>query len=330
MTPSKLSDSEKRDVVRLYREPRETTSTLAERYGVSSTTIRRALKSSLPQKEYETLTGQKQIARWQEVGAPKQPLLDQQPSHTGDVSLNTTQETAAQQELSLGQSSTTSRRSRRRSSPTPTPSTPTPAFDPGGSISDVNATVTTDSSTGLEKVLQVESETLNDFDSVQVYDGGGPTEDMKEFLEDLDEELDAGLEELNDEDLEDDLEPLPPELIDQQTSYTASQVHPEVLMNVLPLSEASIPRTCYLVVDRSAELIARPLKEFCALGQVPLKEVQEKTLPVFDNHRVARRFSNRSQRVIKIPDGGMLQKACSQLHAKGITRLLINGQVYSL
>ncbi|HEY9607254.1 MAG TPA: hypothetical protein V6C85_36950, partial [Allocoleopsis sp.] len=95
-------------------------------------------------------------------------------------------------------------------------------------------------------------------------------------------------------------------------------------------SEASLPRTCYLVVDRAAELIARPLREFGDLGRIPAEEVQEKTLPVFDNHKVARRFSNRSQRVIKVPDGRMLQKACSHLQAKGITRLLIDGQVYSL
>lgn len=322
MTPSKLSDSEKHAAARLYREPGETTSTLAKRYGVSSTTIRRALKSNLSHEEYETLTSQKQIERWQEVGAPKQSFSDQQPSHTVDI--NTNQETVAQQELSLDQPRTAStRRSRKRSF------IPTPALDQLGAIADVSDTVATDSSMGLEDEVPVESETLNNFDLAQVYDSGESIDDVREFLEELDEG-DARLEELNDEELEDDLETLPPEPIDEKIAYPASQIHPEVLMNVLPLSEALMPRTCYLVVDRSAELIARPLKEFCDLGQVPQKEVQEKTLPVFDNHRVARRFSNRSQRVIKIPDGGMLQKACSQLHAKGITRLLINGRVYSL
>jgi transposase-like protein len=328
MTPSKLSDSEKHAAARLYREPGETTSTLAERYGVSSTTIRRALKSSLSQKEYETLTNQKQVARWQGVDPPKEPepLHDQQkPSHNVDTfHPSTPQEPAAQQELNLGQPLSTGpkRRLRKRLS------TPTSASD-GRPIDDTDDTaLRTNSSTDLEEALHVESEALNNFDSVQVYGSVESVED-KEFLEELDEELDAGLEELDDEDFEDDLEPLP-SAVDEKTAYTASRLRPEVLINVLPLSEASIPRTCYLVVDRSAELIARPLKEFCDLGQVPIKEVQEKTLPVFDNHRVARRFSNRSQRVIKIPDGGMLQKACSQLHAKGITRLLINGRVYSL
>jgi hypothetical protein len=98
----------------------------------------------------------------------------------------------------------------------------------------------------------------------------------------------------------------------------------------LPLSEASVPKICYLVVDRAAELITRPLKAFGELGQIPAAEIREKTLAVFDNHRVARRFATRNQRVFKIPDGSMLQKTAPYLLAKGITRLLIDGQVYSL
>jgi hypothetical protein len=100
---------------------------------------------------------------------------------------------------------------------------------------------------------------------------------------------------------------------------------------VLPLAEAALPKTCYLVVDRSAELIARPLRDFADLGSLPEAEVQARTLPVFDNHRVAKRFSNpRTQRVIKLPDSRILQKTSPHLQAKGITHLLIDGQVYAL
>jgi transposase-like protein len=97
-----------------------------------------------------------------------------------------------------------------------------------------------------------------------------------------------------------------------------------------PLSEATLPKTCYLVVDRLSELISRPLQEFEELGEIPQGENQEQTLPIFDNHRVARRFANRSQRVMKIPDSRVLQKTEAHLQAKGITRVLIDGKVYSL
>ncbi|QIR37507.1 hypothetical protein HCG51_12840 [Tolypothrix sp. PCC 7910] len=85
-----------------------------------------------------------------------------------------------------------------------------------------------------------------------------------------------------------------------------------------------------MVIDRSSELITRPLKDFGDLGQIPSLETQQRTLPIFDNHRVAKRFSTKRDRVIKVPDSKMLQKARTHLQAKGITRLLIDGQVYSL
>jgi len=113
------------------------------------------------------------------------------------------------------------------------------------------------------------------------------------------------------------------------TLEQASSVSASVLSSS-PLSEAILPKTCYLVVDRLSELISRPLQDFEELGEIPPGETQEQTLPIFDNHRVARRFANRSQRVMKIPDSRVLQKTGAHLQAKGITRVLIDGKVYSL
>ena len=146
------------------------------------------------------------------------------------------------------------------------------------------------------------------------------------FAEDMLEEAEDS-EGLDDEDLDysdddDDLE--------EPTKIVKRPFASNVLIQVLPLSEANLPKTCYLVIDRLSELITRPLKEFGDLGQIPAQETNQKTLPVFDNHRVARRFSTKRDRVIKVPDSKMLQKACPHLQAKGITRLLVDGQVYSL
>jgi hypothetical protein len=155
---------------------------------------------------------------------------------------------------------------------------------------------------------------------------------LGEDLTDLDEDRDDD-DDNDDDDLDDGVED---EWEDGAAYAPLSDREPRLRgvrsanVQVLPLSEASLPKICYLVVDRAAELISRPLKDFSDLGKIPLEEVLQKTLPVFDNHRVARRFSNRAQRVIKVPDGRLLQKTSSHLEAKGITRLLIDGQVYSL
>jgi hypothetical protein len=153
-------------------------------------------------------------------------------------------------------------------------------------------------------------------------------EDFSDF-EDEDEDEDD-LEDDFDEDLEDEDSLLEGSLLGSISSGESIELRGTGLIQVLPLSEASLPKICYLVVDRAAELITRPLKAFGELGQIPAAEIREKTLAVFDNHRVARRFATRNQRVFKIPDGSMLQKTAPYLLAKGITRLLIDGQVYSL
>jgi hypothetical protein len=100
-------------------------------------------------------------------------------------------------------------------------------------------------------------------------------------------------------------------------------------LEILPLDEAELPIICYIVVDRIAEIITRPLKDFKDLGTIPIEENQSKTIPIFDNHRVAKRFSHSNQRVIKFPSD-LIHITRNQLIRKGITRILFSGQVYAL
>lgn len=111
---------------------------------------------------------------------------------------------------------------------------------------------------------------------------------------------------------------------------TLSDRRDNTLLQVLPLTSANLPDTGYLVVDRTAELVTCPLSTFEELGQIPASEANNRTLPLFDNHRVARRFSKQNQRVVKLPNPDMIHKTLGCLGAKGITRLLVDGQVYSL
>jgi transposase-like protein len=279
MSSRKLSDSDKCDIIELYRQPGETTLTLASRYGVSSSTISRILKTSLSEHEYETLIQEKRSGR----------------------AIATTAELLP--ELPLAEN----RRPRKRSSV----SHESPGFFDAG--------------TQLSLLDQAELETQNEDDVDEIYQAEVSTlhEMLGEDLldeDDMDDDEDDEDDDYDDEDDEDDNEPF----------ITRPRKISQALVEVLPISHAELPRPCYIVVDRGGELITRPLGDFSELGKISLTEFQQRTLPVFDNHRVARRFSNRNQRVIKVPDGEMLQKTAPYLEAKGISRLLVDGQVYSL
>lgn len=285
MSPRKLTDEDKQEILKLYRQTEETTSTLADRYGVSSSTISRFLKNHLTNAEYEDLIQQKRLAR-----TPKQTL-------PLDLPLNLTPETPVEQ-VSIPVAEKVS----------------LPKIEEKGEPSS-EWKITPPK---LEKPFKKEEILPPSSGSVAAIE-----EILGEEIVALDE-LDDDDDELDDDDFEEDWDDEEIEA-DYAPSFSTT-----INVKVLPLSAAAFPKTCYLVIDRAAELIARPLKEFGDLGKIPTEEFQQKTLPVFDNHRVARRFSNRSQRVIKVPDGRMLHKTRAYLTAKGITRLLIDGQIYSL
>ncbi|MDX2241275.1 MAG: helix-turn-helix domain-containing protein [Leptolyngbyaceae cyanobacterium bins.302] len=325
MTARKLSDSEKQDILDLYRTTGETSSSLASRYGVSTSTVSRLLKSSLPADEYEALIQQKRSMRAAEVvvedtlqepdsdagadeiQAPVAESIPPEPEPVEPVRMIPV-------EPANGKSKPILRRSKQRSSSASDPdeaeveqlevplagldgeAMPAPKADASVAEAEVLKEILS------QNVIEPEEEDLSD--------------DLEDELDDEDEDEDE------DEDFDED---------GSQPFLVSSRLKEGFAVQILPLEEAPIPRTCYLVVDRAAELVAPPLRDFGDLGQIPAEEVQAKTLPIFDNHRIAKRYSNpRTQRVIKLPDGRILSKTSSHLRAKGITRLLIDGRVYSL
>ncbi|MEH2467324.1 transposase [Nostoc sp.] len=330
----KLTDSDKQEILKLYRETAETTSTLADRYGVSNSTISRLLKSTLPEDEYEYLVSLKRAARtpegraqvsYEQLPLPIQPEAEievppveseSQPLEVPKVEPQPRRVIhLVEQELyseETAESIAASRRVRRRPSASEKPKLrvteklETPEQKPPEIVS-IPIPPLKNEHPGAAVIAQMLGEDLLD-----------ESEDLDDLEDDDLEDDDFEEEDFDDDDL------------DEQRPLVTKRRPGEASVQVLPLSVANLPKTCYLVIDRSSELITRPLKDFGDLGQIPSLETQQRTLPVFDNHRVAKRFSTKRDRVIKVPDSKMLHKARTHLQAKGITRLLIDGQVYSL
>ena len=331
----KLTDSDKQEILKLYRESAETTSTLAERYGVSNSTISRLLKSTLPEEEYEYLVSLKRAARTPEgraqVSYDQLPLLNQPllllEASTG-LSSGEDLSTPEPEKLIIAakvdgdpdfpEDIPANRRVKTRSSAVEQPQPPVIKESPV--IKELEIVRHKPTETPIIPKPKLEVQTRRSQPSL--------------FAEILDEDLLDEPDDLDDDDLDDDLYDEEDDFEDEDYEAPKPLVtrrkNGEASVQVLPLSVAHLPKTCYLVIDRSAELITRPLKDFGDLGLIPSLENQQKTLPIFDNHRVAKRFSTKRDRVIKVPDSQVLHKARNHLPAKGITRLLIDGQVYSL
>ena len=292
MSPRKLTDATKKEILKLYRETEATTSTLAERYGVSSSTVSRFLKNSFSGEEYEQLIQKKRLAR-NPRGLEEEEAAADLPEKAIEVISLRAAHIAAKDEQ---------------------------AFEPP--IASVEQLTLL-----MDTVYPPEAD--NPEDTEINGDKTLETANLSEFFveaieeEEEEDELDEDWDEEEDED-EDEEEG---ELAD---SYLGPTIVKTAQLQILPLSAAAFPKTCYLVIDRAAELITRPLKDFAELGKVPPQEIQQRTLPIFESHRIARRFSKRKEKVIKVPDGRLIEKAHAQLEAKGITRLLMDGRIYAL
>jgi len=385
MSSRKLSEQDIQELLDLYRQPGETTSTLASRYGVSNSTVSRILKNSLPETEYEILVQQKRSSRSQPSieaePTPEPPAIAPEPAASSKpkpsrgrkAAKSEPVEVPAEPEAAPPPKAETPKPTKKKvappaadaaiaSEPEPAPETPeaAPAEDSEASESSESRRVRKRSSRGPTRnsarqeddaQLKLELPSLNgaqpkrqapDLEAApqQAPEADAEEEDLdyvpdsREDLDDEDEDEDEDdlddLDDLDDDDFGDEDDDEDDEDDDEEggAPKLRQKVISTEIVKILPFAEAALPKVSYLVVDRLAELVARPLREFGDLGQIPEAEVQEKTLPIFDNHRVARRFSKRNQRVIKVPDSNMFQKALPYLQAKGITRLLIDGQVY--
>ncbi|MCP9776953.1 MULTISPECIES: hypothetical protein [unclassified Cyanobium] len=97
-----------------------------------------------------------------------------------------------------------------------------------------------------------------------------------------------------------------------------------------PLADAPLPASVYMLVDKTVELQAKPLKDFPELGPLPDGEEERQALMVFANPRQAKRHCGRTQRVIKVPDTRILERTAPYLIAQGISRVVMEGSLYSL
>ncbi|MEL7038094.1 MAG: transcriptional regulator [Cyanobacteria bacterium J06592_8] len=309
MSSSKLSDTEKQEIIHLYQQvPEETTITLADRYGVSSSTVRRVLQAAIAKDIYDTLTQQKQRLHRTGKRSPRHLEQEQDNPSTPTVeleseSLKLEPESTEEEVSSVSNSSGIIKRRRKRSS----------ASD---SVQESDLEV---------EIVPTTKPTIKSEDEQSSYSSN--SENIELLAEDFLQEEYSEFEQEEEEE-EDYLEVEADDEEENRFFASRSSITGLVQVQILPLAEAELPKTCYLVIDRAAELVAKPLKSFSELGEIPSHEIHEKTLPVFDNHRVASRFSDRNQRVFKVPDSRLLQKVAPCLQAKGITRLLIDGQVY--
>ncbi len=359
MAPKKLTEADKTSILSLYRQPQETTSTLAERYGVSNSTISRLLKASLPEAEYSVLIQQKRGSIDRAVVAPPalpeaepalpeeaaptkpkakprhqkktepEPVIEAEPVAEPAPAATEAPETEAPliEVEAPGKAAKPARKRRSHAAELPEEDLAAEPKIAAEAASELTQLSLPDPAApaAVEAPEQPARPVLKSAQATPAKPLESPNDEAA-----LDDEWDNNPvlgDDYDDDDGDDDDEDDDDDAWDGRDRTTTNLE----ILEISPLTAEALPSLCYVVVERtSSELVVLPLSTFAELGQIPESEGDSRTLPVFENHNVARRFSRRNQRVIKVPDGALLQTTSPYLQAKGITRLFIDGQVFSI
>ena len=344
MAATRLSDSQKQELVARFRGG-ETSAALAEAFGCSANTVSRVVRTALDPEEYEALKQQR--------ARPAIPVAD--PAGETSLQLPLSAEGAGGEDVLAtsppGESATTSHLSPPdQELATPASGAPAEATDglPSGFP---GAPLPGSSEPGVPEQLPPFGawvrHQLGGVGQASAPNFGAPgpeadrldpaagdqghaalaIDDADDFAEEAGDDSDDG-----DEDSDSFLGSYG-DPGDGQTFVVlplGQAIEDRPSLTVQPLEPADLPASVYMLVDKTVELDIKPLKDLPELGALPDGEGERQALVVYANPRQAKRYCGRNQRVIKVPDSGVLARTAPYLLSQGVTRLVVEGALYSL
>ena len=97
-----------------------------------------------------------------------------------------------------------------------------------------------------------------------------------------------------------------------------------------PLTEESLPKNIYMVVDSNIELEVRYIKDYPDFDFLSHAEQERKVIKLFPDKKSANLNCDKSKKVIKIPDGKILKIVAPILLKKGISRIIYEDNLLSI
>ena len=105
---------------------------------------------------------------------------------------------------------------------------------------------------------------------------------------------------------------------------------PQKDLTSIPISKVDFPKKVYMIVDKTIELEIRYLREYPEWQFLSKEELNRKTIQIFIDLKVAKRFCNANQKVIKVPNTDVFRLVAPFLLEKGISRIVSDDKLISL
>ena len=109
--------------------------------------------------------------------------------------------------------------------------------------------------------------------------------------------------------------------IDNSTQKDLSSVH---------ISKVEFPKVVYMIVDKKIELEIKYLKEYPEWQFLSQDDLNRKTIEIFFDLKIAKRFCNKEQKVIKVPNTEVFKIVAPLLLEKGISRIVSSDKLIAL
>ena len=101
-------------------------------------------------------------------------------------------------------------------------------------------------------------------------------------------------------------------------------------LSSVPISEIDFPKVVYMIVDKKIELETKPLKDYAEWQFLSMNELNRKTIQIFDDFKNAKRFCNKEQKVIKVPNTDVFKIVAPILVSRGISRIVSGDKLIAL
>ncbi len=98
----------------------------------------------------------------------------------------------------------------------------------------------------------------------------------------------------------------------------------------VPISEIDLPNIVYMIVDKKIELQTKYLKDYPEWQFLSQEELNRKTIEIFFDLKIAKRFCSKEQKVIKVPNTEVFKIVAPLLLNRGISRIVSSDRLIAL
>ena len=101
-------------------------------------------------------------------------------------------------------------------------------------------------------------------------------------------------------------------------------------LSSVQISEVNLPQLVYMIVDNKIELQTKYLKDYPDWQFLSKDELNRKTIEIYFDLKIAKRFCNKEQKVIKVPNTNVFKIVAPILLSRGISRIVSSDLLIAL